>query len=353
MPGPDASRLSGRLRGLREERAGLTQAMLAAALGAEARVAVATISSWESPRNPKIPPAERLRLYALFFCTNRSTEDEPRLIPERELTEDERGRFHALQDELIGLRDAARGSLPAAAARSGFTWEFESGRVTVICPEAPKAEQSPLADEHDPNYNRLYRYADVDALVELWGHLRASNPETPMVHRLPLEVVADDLSSHLVLLGGVAWNPMTKRALKTLHELPVSQIEVPDLGTGEIFVADGRQFRPQLELVEDGEGVELVEDVALIARLANPYNHARTITICNGIHSRGVLGAVRSLTDEAVRERNEAYLARRFPDGAFALLVRVSVVNGEAISPDFGIAENRLYEWPVEKAAAE
>ena len=351
MPGPDAARLAGRLRALREERAGLTQALLARALGAESRVAVATISSWESPHSPKIPPAERLRLYALFFCTDRSTDGTPHLIPEGKLTEAERSAFHSLQDELMGLREAARGSLPAAAGRTGFTWEFESGRVTVICPEAPKEEQSPLASEHDPNYTRLYRYADVDALVELWGHLRASNPEMRMVHRLPSEVVADNLSSHLVLLGGVAWNPLTRRALRTLHELPVSQIEVPDLATGEIFVADGREFRPQLEPVEDSEDIELVEDVALIARLANPYNHSRTITICNGIHSRGVLGAVRSLTDEAVRERNEAYLASRFPDGVFALLVRVSVVNGEAISPDFGIAENRLYEWPAKKAA--
>ena len=79
---------------------------------------------------------------------------------------------------------------------------------------------------------------------------------------------------------------------------------------------------------------ELIEDVALLARVPNPFNGSRTLTICNGIHSRGVLGAVRSLTDARVRDANEAYLADRFPKGEFALLLRVPVVQGQALSPD-------------------
>lgn len=192
----------------------------------------------------------------------------------------------------------------------------------------------------------MYRYADLDALMELWGHLRASNPELQISHRLPSEVKADDMSGHLVLLGGIGWNHVTRRLLKTLREMPISQFEVSDLKTGEIFKASGaggKEFRP---VFEDGDdGPELIEDVALLTRLRNPFNSNRTITICNGIHSRGVLGAVRALTDTAVRERNEAYLSQHFPDGLFAMLLRVPVVNGEAISPDLEIPENRLYQW--------
>jgi hypothetical protein len=187
-------------------------------------------------------------------------------------------------------------------------------------------------------------------------HLRASNPELQVVHRLPSEVVADDLSGHLVLLGGVGWNTITRRLLKTLSEMPISQFEVSDLTTGEIFRTsaegdpEGDEFRPQWE-GDDKDGTRrLVEDVALLARLRNPFNHSRTITICNGIHSRGVLGSVRCLTDAAVREQNEAYLSRRFPSGSFALLMRVPVLNNEAISPDLEIEDTRLYEWaPDEK----
>ncbi|NEA35520.1 XRE family transcriptional regulator [Streptomyces sp. SID13031] len=349
-PSPEAVRLARRLRGLRDSHdAGLTQSQLAKALSRDTRVAIATISSWESLTNPKLPPAERLRSYALFFCTDRTNRDgTPEVVSERELTLDERERFEELNEELIGLRDAARSQSggTGSSTRGAYSWEFESGPITIICPESPEGERPALADERDPNYTRMYRYADLDALIELWGHLRASNPELQISHRLPSEVKADDMSGHLVVLGGIGWNHVTRRLLKTLREMPISQFEISDLKTGEIFKASGaggKEFWPQFE---DTDGVsELVEDVALLTRLRNPFNHSRTITICNGIHSRGVLGAVRTLTDVAVRERNEAYLSRHFPDGLFALLLRVPVVNGEAISPDLEIPENRLYQW--------
>jgi hypothetical protein len=355
-PSPEAVRLARKLRGLRESHeSGLTQQALARALSDDVRVAVPTISSWESLSNPKLPPAERLRSYALFFSTDRAIDGTPHLIRERELTAAEKERFEALHEELIGLRDAARnvGSATSSSGGGSYTWDFDTGNVTIICPEAPEEGRSVLADELQPNYTRMYRYADLDALIELWGHVRASNPELKVVHRLPSEVTADHLSSHMVLLGGVAWNQVTKRLLKLLSDLPVSQVEVSDLDTGEIFRAStsgGQEFRPLWEPTEDG-GRELLEDVALLARLRNPFNHNRTITICNGIHSRGVLGSVRTLTDDAVRDRNEAFLSQRFPGGEFALLLRVQVVNGEAVSPDLEIADNRLYEWsPNEKA---
>jgi hypothetical protein len=69
--------------------------------------------------------------------------------------------------------------------------------------------------------------------------------------------------------------------------------------------------------------------------------------MCNGIHSRGVYGAVRCLTDRRVREANEQYLAERFPNGRFALLLRVPVVTNETMSPDLTNPTARLFEWPA------
>ncbi|WP_405070762.1 hypothetical protein OG558_14685 [Kribbella sp. NBC_01510] len=337
---------------------------------------MATISSWESLTNPKLPPTDRLRSYAMFFSRKHDADGTPHLPRDRDLTADERERFQELHQELVELREAVRNQGVSSIVGS-YTWDFERGPITIICPEAPTAGRSPLADEGNPNHTKLYRYADLDSLIELWGHIRASNPELKVAHRLPGEVVADDLSGHLIVLGGVGWNLITNRLQRVLSELPVEQIEVPDLANGEIFRSNGpggRDYRPQWEDREDteqevidtaqieeqqaedawrgGKRLELVEDVALLARLRNPFNHSRTITICNGVYSSGVLGAVRTLTDVAVRERNEAYIANRFPGGSFALLMRVPVVNGEAISPDLEIPENRLYEWsPAEETA--
>jgi hypothetical protein len=82
--------------------------------------------------------------------------------------------------------------------------------------------------------------------------------------------------------------------------------------------------------------------------VADPFNYSRTLTICNGVHSRGVVGAVLIVTDETVRPDNEKYLARRFPEGSFAMLVRVPVVSGKVLAPDLQNPYVRVFEWTPE-----
>jgi hypothetical protein len=341
-----AARLARRLRELRNSHwpdVDLTQAQLATAFSTESRVVSATISSWESTTSPKTPTAARLSAYARFFATRRSLEDGPHLIPEGELAEDEQGRFQALEKELLGLLHAK--DMPR---RSTFT--FDVGPVTVICPESPSGAKEPLAQPADPNFTKLLQYADLDALIEIYGHLRASNPTLDIFHRITGDVRADDLSAHVILLGGIGWNAVTRRFQEALGQVPVTQVEDPEVDTGEIFTVDGERFLPSWEdaVGDEGRG-PLIEDVAYLARLPNPFNSSRSLTICNGIHSRGVLGAVRCLTDARVRDANERYLAKAFPGGSFALLLRVPVVGAEALSPDLQDPKSRLYEWaPIE-----
>ncbi|MFI5732352.1 helix-turn-helix domain-containing protein [Kribbella sp. NPDC051587] len=372
-PSPEAE-LADRLRALRRQQR-LTQAKLARALGDAKRISVSTISSWENSSDPKLPSADLLRSYALFCAQDHSADAEPQLPREQDLNASEREKFTALHRELIDLRDAARNKPGTASAGAGL-WTFEEGPVTAICPEAPAAYRSPLADEANPNYTRMYRYADVDALIELWGHLRACNPELDAAHKLPDEANAPDMTGHLILLGGIVWNNVAHQLQSLVRDLPIQQVVTADLFNGEVFMLpDGQEFRPlwsdyertstkaptkeeitaaQTEDVwRNGQRRTLIEDVAFLARVPNPLNHTRTLTVCSGVYSRGVLGAVRVLTDIAVRDRNEAYLASRFPGGSFAILMRVPLVNGEAMSPDLEIPHNVLYEWsPSDEAAA-
>jgi transcriptional regulator with XRE-family HTH domain len=344
-----AIRLARTLRELRESAwpgIELTQAQLAKALSADSRVASATLSSWESLTNPKTPTASRLTSYARFFATRRSLEGkEPHLLAEKDLTADEMERFRELEAELLGMLHAD------TQVRRG-TFAFDEGPVTIICPEVPAAERGALAEPTNPNFNKLQRLADLDALLEIWGHVRAENPKLSVRYRRPTEVVADDLSGHVILLGGIGWNKVTRRFQTAISQMPITQVEVPELDTGEIFTVkddDGeRSFFPEWSGPEDDER-ELIEDVGHIARLTNPFQSSRTLTICNGIHSRGVLGAVRCLTDVSVRDSNERYLAENFPGGQFALLVRVPVVTNETLSPDLQNPTTRLFEWMTPK----
>jgi hypothetical protein len=127
-------------------------------------------------------------------------------------------------------------------------------------------------------------------------------------------------------------------------------MEMPELTSGEIFAvghgAAERRFLPVWSKANGEPSPELEEDVGLLARVPNPFNSSKTLTLCNGIHSRGVLGAVRTLTDARIREANEAYLAEHFANDEYGLLVRVPVFHGEALSPDLQDPANVLYAWP-------
>lgn len=341
-----AVHLARTLRELRESEwpdTDLTQAQLAKALSADSRVAPATLSSWESLTNPKTPTPSRLSSYARFFATKRSLEGGPHLIPEDELDAEEQERYRELEEHLLGL-------LRADGAEQRSTFSFTEGSITIICPEAPEEELGPLADKSNPNFNRLQQFADLDALLEMWGHVRAENPGREVRIRLPAEVVADDFAAHVILIGGIAWNRVTRRFQAAISQVPITQVAVDGLETGDIFTVKDekgeRKFFPEWEEFP-GDERALTEDVALLARLRNPFQSSRTLTICNGIHSRGVLGAVRCLTDKtaSAREANERYLAERFSDGWFALLARVPVLGSETLTPDLQNPYTRLYEW--------
>jgi hypothetical protein len=323
----------------------ITQDALAKALGG---IAAATVSSWESPTAPKLPPRDRMLAYAQFFATRRSVADESdfKLLSPDVFTEEEEATYQELKDELLGLRDATRRPSSAEAERARGSWHFsDSGPATLICAQLPKVEMASLADPADPNYTELLSYADLDALVELHGHIRAENPTMEVFYKGAPNVSPDDLSGHVILLGGIAWNDITRR-LSAMTEVPVRQVEDSSLASGEIFVAeiDGEDqtFRPMWSDPDH----QLIEDVGLLARVPNPLNSSRTLTICNGVHSRGVLGAVRSLTDARLRQCNERYISDHFGDSeSFLILMRVLVIEGQTMTPDLNTKNSILYQW--------
>jgi hypothetical protein len=347
-----AVNLARALRDLRESNwpdQELTQAQLAKALSSEGRVAAATLSSWESTTNPKTPPAARITAYARFFCTERSLDGEPHLLADDQLSPEELDQFHKLESKLLKL-------LNPEDRKVRQTFQFEAGPVMVICPDVPLDVRGPLADEGNTNFTKMQQYGDLDALVELYGHLRAENPTLEVFYRLASEPFSsDDLYSHVILLGGIGWNKVARHIQSVINQVPIMQIEVDDLKDGDIFqvqtpdAPDPKLFYPEYGNL--GAGDELIADVAYVARLRNPYKINRTLTICNGIFSRGVLGAVRCFTDRRVREENEKYLAERFPDGEFATLLRVPVVDKGILAPDLQDPDVRLYEWNPNEAA--
>ena len=184
--------------------------------------------------------------------------------------------------------------------------------------------------------------------------MNSCNPDASINFLLGSQVTRKDLINHIVLLGGIAWNDVTRR-LNASTELPVRQVNYAKVHSGEVFEIEdgdnrGQLFLPRFQNGDPGTAEKpgvLIEDVAMLGRARNPFNALRTLTYCNGIHSRGVLGAVRCLTDEDVRNDNESYLNEAFADtDPFVILMRVQVLGGETISPTLRNPGAVLFQWP-------
>lgn len=334
--------LAAGLRRLREEW-GLTQLQLASALG----VGPGSVSMGENEAAPRIPPLGRLEGYAAIFCTKRSLSGKPfQILPEDQLTEDEQLSRSVLAKELSDLHTAAVqvGEPAAPSSACGRFWRFADGApVRIICGKLPTERRPEYARGSHPNYIQLAAYADVDALIELFGHIRAANAESDVRFELASRIESDDLPAHLVLLGGQAYDQISI-GLRSQIDLPIRRLSVDEIVNGEILEVDNNRYYPEFD--EDGKLV--TQDVGLLARTPNPFDRTRTLTICGGVFTRGVYGAVRCMTDDDFRAQNEDYLAGRFGDAKrFAIVMRVPVIDHATATPDLGGIGNRLYEFPA------
>jgi transcriptional regulator with XRE-family HTH domain len=348
QPSIPARRLAERLRALRE-REHLTQKQLARVLGGSDPLSIATVSLWEKPGSDRLPPAQRLAAYARLFCTSRSfAGDRPRLLSPGELTEPERERETELYDELVSLRELAARSTSAVATARGprsALWHFADPiAVSIVCSDAP--EPPPYSEPSHLNYSAYARYADLDALITVYGQVKADNPAR-MVRILPTErLVRDFALNHVILIGGMA-APLFMQDIP----LPVPE-EIP--GTDPVthlfrctVGSESREFRSSRD--DDGN---LVQDVGLVARGPHPIVPGGTFTLLSGITSRGVHGAALGFIDSHVRDTNERYLESTFGNvESFCLLINIPVQNDVALPPNLWRENTRLYEWSTETGA--
>ena len=330
--------LSSRLRALRSERfeSPVTQKALSAALG----ISAPTISSWET--DTVVPPPERLEELARFYAAPRSV-TERRLLDEDELTPEESLEREKLLGELLALRpEDPADPTGRSAAPDGDFWHFaDGGPVRIICGQ--REDLPPEADGRHRNYMALTSYADLDSLVELFGHVRSRNPESDVRFARPSLLRDDDLHAHLVFLGNMAAIQSAVEVL--LPDLPVAQVKVVEVDEGEIFEVDDSGTRARFGPTLAGDGT-VTEDVGFLARMRSPTDPDRTLTICSGIFTRGVYGAVRCLTDRRVARVNNAYMRTRFADAdTFGVLMRVLVVRRLMSTPRLDDPRARLFEF--------
>lgn len=341
----DVPTLADRLRQLRTTRFDrpLTQSEVGTALG----LSVPTISSWESSRAPKLPRPPTLRELATLYAAERTISARGvAVLPDDELSPEERRGRDTLLAELLALRNTTLGRADAEADEEPFDlWRMPAGEpVTIICGALADEDQPPFAADDARNRIDLFGFADADAAVELFGHLRMVNPESRVELRRADRLRDDDYQAHLVLLGNMAWEQHYGGAFLPAG-LPIRPVRDDDVPDGEVFeVIDGEQrFRPVLN-----DTGHVTEDVGLFLRTRSKLNRDRTLTICSGVYTRGGYGAVRALTDVALRRPNTAALVELAKDQpTFGLLMRVVTFGRRVITPDLRDEGNHLLAFTL------
>ncbi len=350
QPSIPARRLAERLRDLREGQH-LTQKQLARLLGGSEPLSIATVSLWEKPGSDRLPPPQRLAAYARLFGTSRSFDsDRPHLLSAGELSEEERERESELYDELISLRERAQSTTALAGAkeRRSALWHFPDPlAISIVCSDTP--EPPSYAEPSHLNYSRYARYADIDALIEIFGQVKADNPNRMIRILSTGRLVQDFALNHLIIIGGVATNAASLFA----QDIPLPAAEkIPNSSPPTyLFRCTVGDETREFTSVRDDED-NLVQDVGLIARGPHPIIPGGTVSLLSGITTRGVHGAALSFIDLHMRDTNERYLENAFGNAeAFCLLMNIPVQNNVALPPNLWRENTRLYEWSAETGA--
>jgi len=352
-PSIPARRLAERLRDLRDEQEHLTQKQLARVLGGS----VTAVSQWETPGSGRLPTPPRLAVYARLFCTQRSfSAGAPRLLRDDELTESERQRKTELYDELLALRERAQSTGPAAGADElpsagprNSIWRVPEGTaVSIVDSVAPDAP--PYADQAHLNYSQYARFADLDALIEVFAQEKADN-QVSMIRLLSAgELTQDFALNHLVIVGGAAWREVSKETPWFAQNIDIVLPVAQEKDETYIFECSAGDEKRQFSSLYIG-GV-LTQDVGLIARVPHPIMPEKAVIILSGITSRGVHGAALCFTDWHVRDENERYLKETFGDtGSFCVVMNIPVANNTALPTNLWLENVRLYEWSAATGA--
>lgn len=342
MAGRSARRqLARRLRDLREGAFGekVKQDELAAAFGGRKPLSTAAISTWENGEIDKRPSEARIIQYALVFSTPSSMRPAPHIPRESALDGSTRDRYDELRTELLTLREDAEeeARMEKAGARSALVpadeiWHHDRDvKVFVVASELPIDQRPPFAREKGAfNYSRLARYADLDAFFTMFNSLTKRGYRN-LSHRSAGERSIGTART-LVLLGGPAWNPLTRTMLHLL-DLPIQQSMQPDGRPDHFLRPDGSPVLPTIIDTGDG-GKEIIEDVGLFVRAPNPMNPETDVTICSGIYTPGVLGSALAFTYPGIAHENvQAVREHVGQASAFAALFRVKVVDGRVPTP--------------------
>ena len=251
----------------------------------------------------------------------------------------------AIEKQVMEILDA-----PPGRNEIGSLWCGREARAIRVI--APKSQvDTEFSRVESPNYDRFHKMGDKTAVWETLVLLARLYPDADVtVH------VADEFDmesemnrDNLVAIGGPGFgDDEGNRVCRLISQRMGSVVSYAE--DYETMLADGDR------LTASSKGGVMSRDHGYFARFRNPYNPDSTVVLIHGIHTLGVLGAARALSDNAASLDNVKWaLGRLGSDPSFESWFPVGVTGGVVDTPLMKDAKMSYFSdpaGPADKCAA-
>lgn len=194
-----------------------------------------------------------------------------------------------------------------------------------------------------PNYMYLDNLGDKDALLETMVFLSRFYPRARTFIYASDDFPARHIQDNLVVIGGPGeiegeGNIICRQIMNKID----SKISYTD--DCEVLLCEGKEHRASFD-----KNSYMTRDFGYFARFPNPFNSTSTVILINGIHTYGVLGAMRAFSDHPsaqinIRKILEKSQFKGIGGLAFESFFPVDIVSGEVVCPKIEMDNVLMFE---------
>jgi len=220
-----------------------------------------------------------------------------------------------------------------------FWFPRETSTIWVVCPQID--EPGEFADRSSADYTYLDNLGDTDALLEVMVFLSQYYPNATIERFSSDDLPEGHTSSNLVVIGGPGSAEIRNEICRDMMSGMHSHVAYsPDCEQMKVTSVSGETIDLSAEYRENREGsgrqssLGLLTDWGYFARFNNPLNANATVVLINGIHTAGVVGAVRVFSERREALRNfDTVLASGIATTSFECYFEVPVLNAQVRVP--------------------
>jgi len=232
---------------------------------------------------------------------------------------------HALKKRIEEILDAP----PGLEEIRRLWFPKNTNTIHVIGPKSQA--ETEFAKKTSPNYAHFHRIGDKDAMWEILLLLSRIYPYADIKKYMAddFDVESGLINDNLVIVGGPGGtDDKGNRICKLISERMNSSVTYSD-DCESMQIKNKNSFSALL----DGKK-SVKTDYGYFARIQNPFNSNSTVILVHGIHTFGVLGAVRAFSDNTNAKKNvEKVLDKLGLNPYFESWFPVDVMDGAVIPP--------------------